>query len=118
MTRVLVRTTLTVLCCLSLAATSAAQSLTGEITGRVLDSSGLGVPGASVTATNTSTGLARSTTTSGEGDYTITLLPPGIYTVSAELAGFKKAVASDITISVGMRRSLPFELEVGALTEQ
>jgi hypothetical protein len=118
MKRVFVRTTLTLLCCLSIAATSAAQSLTGEITGRVLDSSGLGAPGATVTATNVATGLERSTTTGGEGDYTIPLLPPGTYTVSAELSGFKKALASDITITVGMRRTLPFELQVGALTEQ
>lgn len=94
-----------------------AQSTTGEMTGRVLDSADLGVPGATVTATNQGTGLVRSTVTGGEGDYTIPLLPPGTYTVTAELTGFKKASAADIVLTVGMRRSLPFELEVGAVTE-
>lgn len=114
-----VRTALILFCsCVVAAGAVTAQSTTGEITGRVLDSSGLGVAGASVTATNTSTGLVRSTTSSEQGDYTIPLLPPGDYTVTAELAGFKQATASMITITVGMRRTLPFELQVGNITEQ
>ena len=113
-----VRTTLIVCCTWLMTATiAAAQATTGEITGRVLDASGAGVPGATVTATNTATGLVRSTATGGEGDYTVPLLPPGDYTVTAELTGFKKASATGITLTVGMRRTLPFELEVGAVTE-
>ena len=77
-------------------ATAEAQAVTGEITGRVLDQAGLGVPGAIVTATNQETALVRSATTGAEGDYTVTQLPPGRYTVSAELTGFKKAEARDI----------------------
>lgn len=97
--------------------TAQAQATTAEITGRVLDSGGLPVPGATVTATNDATGLVRVTTTENEGDYTVTQLPPGTYTVTAELAGFRKATARDIALTVGMRRTLPFTLTVGALTE-
>ena len=113
----LVRALIVLYCALLLVAPAAAQTTTGEITGRVLDSAGLGVPGVTVTATNQATGLVRPTVTAGEGDYTIPLLPPGTYTVTAELTGFKKASAADITITVGMRRSLPFELQVGTLSE-
>jgi hypothetical protein len=97
--------------------TAEAQAVTGEITGRVLDQAGLGVPGAIVTATNQETALVRSTTTGVEGDYTIPQLPPGRYTVSAELASFRKAEARDIELTVGMRRTLPFTLTVGAVSE-
>ena len=91
-----------------------AQATTGEITGRVVETAGLGVPGATVTAANDATGLTRAVVTGADGDYTIVQLPPGTYTVSAELTGFKRASAPDITITVGMRRTLPIELSVGA----
>jgi hypothetical protein len=94
-----------------------AQATTGEITGQVRDTAGLGVPGATITAVSADTGLERSVVSGSEGDYTIVLLPPGRYTVSAELSGFRKATASDIVITVGMRRTLPFELTVGQVSE-
>ena len=50
---------------------ASAQATTGEITGRVLDSADLGVPGATVTAINQATGSSRSAVTGAEGDYTI-----------------------------------------------
>jgi hypothetical protein len=105
--------------CVAAGATSTAraQATTGEITGRVLDSGGAGVPGAAVTATNEATGFSRTATTETEGDYTIVQLPPGVYTVVAELAGFKRAMARDVAVTVGVRRTLPFTLEVGGVTE-
>ena len=93
------------------------QAVTSEITGRVLDASELGVPGATVTATNQGTGLVRSTVTGAAGDYTIAQLPPGTYNVTAELSGFKRAEARDIELTVGMRRTLPFTLTIGTVTE-
>src|SRR5688500_13344200 len=81
----------------SVAAVSAAfgQATTGEITGRVADATGQVITGATVTVVNTATGLSRTTTTSAVGEFLVTLLPPGRYTVSAEQTGFKKAVRSD-----------------------
>jgi Carboxypeptidase regulatory-like domain/TonB dependent receptor len=100
------------------AATAIAQTTSGEITGRVLDAGGLGVPGASVTARNNGTGLTRSAITDASGDYILTLLPPGNYVVSAELTGFKTAVRQDVEVNVGARLTLGFELSVGSVTEQ
>lgn len=96
---------------------AAAQATNAEITGRVLDQDGLGVPGATVTATNTGTGLVRSTVTAAEGDYTIPQLPPGVYAVTAELQGFRRGTAENVELTVGMRRTLAFSLSIGALTE-
>lgn len=94
-----------------------AQATTGEITGRVLDTAGAAVPGATVTARNEDTGLTRTTPTNSVGDYTVTQLPPGTYTVSAELSGFKKAVRKGVTINIGARLTLGFNLAVGDMTE-
>src|SRR5688572_32761724 len=85
-----------------LAATSGSpQSMTGEVTGRVVDSGGAGVPGATVSARHEHTGLTRSTTTGAGGEYTLTQLPPGPYTVSAELTGFNKALRKGAQVNVG-----------------
>jgi hypothetical protein len=96
---------------------AAAQITTGEITGRVTDAQGSAVPGATVTAENPATGLQRTTISSATGDYTVSQLPPGIYTISAELQGFRRVTTSDIEVNVGTRRTLNLQLEIGALTE-
>ena len=94
-----------------------AQATTGELTGRVADSSGQVVPGVTVTALNEETRLSRTATTNAMGEYTLPLLPPGLYTVSAELTGFKKAVREHVAVTVGTRITVPLELAPGAVTE-
>jgi len=94
-----------------------AQQTTGEVTGRVTDSTGSVVPGATVTAKNGGTGLTRSTTSNTTGDYRIPQLPPGRYTISAELTGFKTAVREDVELNVGSSLTQPFVLEIGQMTE-
>ena len=98
-------------------APASAQATTGEITGRVEDAAGSIVPAVTVTALNTETGFARSTLTNAEGTYVLTSLPPGRYTVSAELTGFKKAVRENVIVAVGTRQTLPIRLEIGAISE-
>jgi hypothetical protein len=93
------------------------QNTAGEVTGRVVDSGGAAVPGATVTARSEATGLTRTATSGGGGEYTLTQLPPGPYTVTAELAGFNKAVRKGVEVNVGSRLTLGFELTVGNLTE-
>lgn len=96
---------------------AAAQVATGDITGRVLDPSGSVVPGATVTARNTGTGLTRAVTSNSDGDYTITQLPPGIYEVTVEARGFSKALLKDVRVLVGARETRNVELKAGAVTE-
>ena len=68
-----------------------AQS-TGTISGRITDQSGLAMPGVSIVATNTATGIARDTVTNEQGLYSMAALQPGTYDVKVELAGFAMMV--------------------------
>src|SRR4051794_6175465 len=74
---------------LGVAATAAAQTITGRILGTITDASGAILPGVSVTATRTETGFTRTAVTDGSGTYAFVDLPVGTYTVKAELQGFK-----------------------------
>src|SRR5271155_6171419 len=74
-----------VACALALAFSPAAHGqATGSFSGTVVDKSGSGVPGATVTATSEGTGLGRGTKTDNAGHYVIPLLPVSIYTIRIE----------------------------------
>ena len=94
-----------------------AQATTGEITGRITDAAGDMIPGVTVTIRSADTGLVRTAVTNESGEYLFVLLPPGSYTVEAELAGFKKVERPGVTVNIGTRQTLPLQLAVGALTE-
>lgn len=91
--------------------------MTSSILGRVYDATGAAIPEASVTAVNTETGVSRTTNASGTGDYQITLLPPGDYTVTAEKTGFKKS-AKKVHLVLGAAGTVDFNLTVGAVTQE
>jgi hypothetical protein len=93
------------------------QVVNATLNGHVLDTSGGVIPGATITATNDATGFSRSTTASGQGDYNITALPPGTYTVTATAKGFKKE-AKAVTLLVGQAATIDFTLAVGETTQQ
>ena len=90
-----------------------AQSDFGSISGFVKDPSGAVVPKAQVSVKNEATGTERRTNTNESGYYTVTNIPAGLYTITAEAAGFKKyesmrnkldpsgALAVDVTLVVG-----------------
>ncbi len=90
----------------------------GSISGTVKDANGGVVPRAAVTVANPSAGVAQSTTTNGEGDFVFPLLPPGIYTVTAEMSGFKKSERAGVVVDVATKVSIgDVVLQVGSLTE-
>src|SRR5512144_3335567 len=74
---------------------------TGGITGVVRDAQGGVLPGATVTVTSADTGLTRSAVTEQDGTFLVTLLPPGRYTVDAELTGFGKASVPNVDVLLG-----------------
>jgi len=100
--------------CLLAVATSwlGAQTVTGSMEGRVLDTTGAGIPEASVTVVSSATGLTRSATASGVGDYQITGLPAGDYTVNATKQGFQKS-AKKIHLDIGASATVDFSLSPG-----
>lgn len=87
----------------------------GTIRGTVTDPTGANVPDASVTATNTDTGLTQTTKTSGEGVYAIPFLPVGNYSVSTEKNGFRKAEVQTVRVNVNSDVSINFKLQIGSL---
>lgn len=97
---------------------ASAQEFRGILTGRVVDPSGGALPGATVTALNTRTGEISAGVTTSEGAYTIPFLKPGLYAVSAELTGFKKATQPNVELEVGQTAAVNFKLELGQVTEE
>lgn len=90
---------------------------TASISGRVTDTSGAVIPGASVEFQNVGTGNARKATCGQDGLFTVPLLQPGQYDVRVTGQGFRSAVRSGIRLEVNQALQLDFTLEVGAVTD-
>src|SRR4051794_36595670 len=102
--------------CLLLATAARAQVTTADILGRVADSSGAVLPGATITIENLATRDMRSQTSSATGDYVFNLLPIGTYTVKIELQGFQTQT-SRITVASGDRARVDGKLALGNVSE-
>ena len=93
------------------------QESRGTILGRVTDASGSVVPGGIIQVTNVATGVTLKGVTNEEGNYYVPFLIPGIYRISAEKLGFKRAVRDQIELNVNARLELNLTLEVGAVAD-
>jgi hypothetical protein len=82
-------------------ATVWAQTSLGRILGTVRDPSQSAVPGVLVVVTNDGTGWRRDFLSQEDGGYEVTNLVPGTYTISAELAGFKRFVRPSVVLESG-----------------
>jgi outer membrane receptor protein involved in Fe transport len=89
---------------------ASAQSTTGTISGRVIDSQDRTVPGVTVTVESPSLQGVRTAITSENGDYIVTLLPPGAYTVTFELSGFQRQQRS---VTLAPTQVLPVDVTMG-----
>ena len=103
---------------LAAAAPVAAQFETATIVGTVRDTSGAVVPGATVTLTNTATGVAASRTTATNGSYEFFTVRDGIYVLTAEKAGFSLALVDNVQAQVGARLRVDLQLPVGQVSEK
>jgi hypothetical protein len=97
--------------------TAFGQGTSASLTGQVTDNSGAIVPGATVTATNTDTSLAQTTTTNGEGIYLIAPLPPGHYKLTVEARGFERYVQTGVELSVNVNSTQNVALKTGSVQE-
>jgi len=101
---------------LGLASLATAQTINGTISGHVIDSQGLVLPGVTVTASSPNLQGVRTATTTGNGDYIFTLLPPGVYTVVFDLSGFEQ-VRKTVTLAPTQTVPLDATLGVAAVSE-
>src|SRR5262245_37774757 len=93
------------------------QAANGRITGTITDASGAVLPGVTVEVTNTATRVAFSTVSTETGVFSAPNLPPGVYSISASLPGFKKYDRSGVSLAAAQTLKLDIPLEVGAATE-
>jgi hypothetical protein len=96
--------------------TAWAQTFTGGLRGAVRDANGV-VPGVTVTLTNDATGAVRDAVSNAEGQYNFAAVPPGNYTVKAELTGFRAYENRGLRIAAQQFVTLDITLEVGQLQE-
>src|SRR6185503_7452658 len=100
----------------ALAGSAIAQGGNAQLGGTVQDVSKALIPGASVTAKNTGTGIAVTQVTNESGTYSFPVLQPGTYEVSAQLPGFKTSLQKDVALPYAGQVRLNFTLEVGAVS--
>lgn len=94
------------------------QTADGSIRGAVTDPSGAAVPGISITARNLDTGLTVIVKTTDAGLYTVSNLPPGRYSVTAQGgSGFKKYEQTGVTVQTATTANLDITLQLGAVSE-
>ena len=94
-----------------------AQTVSGKISGTVLDSSGAVVPNAEISITNQDTGVVRSTTSSSDGLYSVPSIVPGNYSVEVNAKGFNRAQVKNIVVNVGTETRADINLQVGGTAQ-
>ena len=94
------------------------QTVTGTITGTVIDATGAAAPNVSITATQLATNLKTRTQTTDAGVYTLNFLPVGEYNITAEATGFKTATLGPFRLDVNQTVRQDIRLEVGQISEK
>lgn len=94
-----------------------AQDPRGTILGTVMDSSGAAISGAEIRAVNNSTGVVATARTNEAGRFALPFQLVGVYAISAELQGFKRASREGVQVRIGEMTELTFTLEIGDITQ-
>jgi hypothetical protein len=94
------------------------QTTSTEILGRVADSSGAVIPGATVTIRRVATGETRAAITNQAGDYTFPLIEVGVYSVQCESPGFRSSTVTGLRVETQQKARVDFTLQVGEVTER
>lgn len=94
------------------------QVLTGSITGVITDNEGNALPGATISVTSPALMGTRSYVSSENGFFRFPALPPGTYTLTAEMQGFSTVKRGDIVVRVGMVVNTDITMEVAAVQEE
>lgn len=102
---------------MTLPAWSQSEATSAQLSGTVQDPNGSSVPGATVTLSDPDIGFSRQVTTTDNGLYTFTLIPPGRYQLKVEKTGFATFLQSNIVLTVGQSSSLNAQLQVGNVNQ-
>jgi len=108
---------ISLLCAVPGATRVEAQAVRAAILGTVRDGTGAALPGVTIDARNTGTGVSQSVTTNGQGRFNLPDLPLGTYDVQASLAGFQSVVHKGLTLTVGSQNVVDFALPLGQVAE-
>lgn len=100
------------------AAPALGQLQGARIVGTIHDPQHAGIPGATVTVTNSATNLAKAVTTDAEGNYVVTPLDPGTYKVTAAISGFQTTVRDGVELTVGQAARVELTLALSTLTTE
>jgi hypothetical protein len=95
---------------------ASAQAVTGTISGTIVDQQGSVIPGATVTVIYEATNDSRPTVSDERGNFQLTNLQPGTYTIRVELANFRTLERKNVVLSAAERLSvgnLPLEVGLG-----
>ncbi len=95
-----------------------AQSASSNLSGIVIDETKAVVAGAAITLIDTATGLQRETRTNESGYFIIPVLPPGTYTLTAEMPGFATLAINGISLQVSINKFIQIELELSQIAER
>src|SRR5215510_6625499 len=94
-----------------------AQAVYGSIIGTVVDPNGAAVAAATVTVTDLTKNTTATVKTNEEGNYTVTHLIPGKYTIKVEAQGYKTST-QEVEVKADISARTDFQMQVGAVTEQ
>lgn len=95
----------------------AAQVTSADIEGIVRDSTGAGLPGATLVVKSVATGVERRSVTGPEGRYRIPALPVGEYTLTVSLDGFATVERTGLRLEIGQIATIDIEMKLATLTE-
>jgi hypothetical protein len=89
----------------------------GSIVGTATDETKAILPGVTITATDQETGRQLVATSNEQGEYRLLNVPPGRYTIQAELSGFSTVALKDVELLVGQNARIPFSLKLATVSE-
>ena len=101
---------------LGLALSTFGQVESGRFVGRITDVQGGEVPHAIIKATNTGTNIVQTAITDGSGDFVITPVAAGVYTLTVTATGFETINAANIEVQVGQIVREDLVLKIGEAT--
>jgi hypothetical protein len=93
-----------------------AQGGSGTLTGTVLDASKALIPGATIAALNTATGVTTTTLSNDSGAYNLPSLPPGVYRLTASLPGFQTSTFNNVQLGTNETQRFNFSLKISTVT--